>query len=68
MAKKLHFYYTFTPGTNIPVLPYEDFHKSNPDFVLLYAWNHKDEIIKKEKSFMNNSRKWITYIPNIEIF
>lgn len=59
---------TYTPGTNIPVLSYSNFHKSNPDYVLLYAWNHKDEIIKKEKKFMAENRKWITYIPKVEIF
>ncbi len=59
---------TFTPGTNIPVVPYDGFHKSDPDYVLLYAWNHKEEILKKEKSFMSNNRKWISYIPKVEIF
>ena len=59
---------TFTPGTNIPVVPYDGFHKSDPDYVLLYAWNHKEEILKKEKPFMSNNRKWISYIPKVEIF
>lgn len=59
---------TYAPGTNIPVLPYDNFHKSKPDYVLLYAWNHKEEIMKKEKDFMSNNRKWITYIPKVEIF
>ena len=59
---------TYAPGTNIPVLSYDNFHKSKPDYVLLYAWNHKEEIMKKEKEFMSNNRKWITYIPKVEIF
>ena len=39
----------YSPGVHIPVLPYEQFHESNPDYVLLFAWNHAIEIMKKEK-------------------
>ena len=57
----------FSPGAHIPVLPYEEFRDSNPDYVLLFAWNHAVEIMKKEESFMSQGRKWITYIPQVEI-
>ena len=60
--------YKFSPGAHIPVLPYEKFRESNPDYVLLFAWNHADEIIEKEKSFMNENRYWIKYIPSVQIF
>ena len=56
-----------SPGAHIPVLPYEQFHASNPDYVLLYAWNHAREIMDKEKSYMINSRHWITYIPSVKV-
>jgi methylation protein EvaC len=58
---------TFSPGVHIPVLPYEQFHESNPDYVLLFAWNHAIEIIKKEKDYMSNGKHWITYIPEVKI-
>ena len=57
----------FSPGVHIPVLPYDEFYESNPDFVLLFAWNHAEEIMKKEKEYMSNGRQWITYIPSVEI-
>ena len=57
----------FSPGMHIPVLPYEQFHDSNPDYVLLFAWNHAVEIMKKEKDYMSNGRHWITYIPKVEV-
>jgi len=57
----------FSPGVHIPVLSYEQFHKSNPDYVLLFAWNHAAEIMKKEKYYMSNGKHWITYIPKVEI-
>ncbi len=57
----------FSPGMHIPVLPYEQFHESDPDYVLLFAWNHAVEIMKKEEDYMSNSKHWITYIPKVEI-
>jgi methylation protein EvaC len=56
-----------SPGAHIPVLPYEQFRESNPDYVLLFAWNHSAEIMKKEQDFMTNGRHWITYIPKVEV-
>jgi methylation protein EvaC len=57
----------FSPGTHIPVLPYDQFRISDPDYVLLFAWNHAEEIMKKESDYMGNRRKWITYIPNVMV-
>ncbi len=60
-------HFTFSPGVKIPVLPYEKFRESNPDYVLLFAWNHAIEIFEKEKDYMNDGKKWITYIPEVRI-
>jgi methylation protein EvaC len=57
----------YSPGAHIPVLPYDQFRKSNPDYVLLFAWNHAEEIMKKETDYMNSNRHWITYIPEVKV-
>ena len=56
-----------SPGAHIPVLPYNQFRESDPDYVLLFAWNHATEIMKKESDYMGNNRHWITYIPNVKV-
>ena len=56
-----------SPGAHIPVVPYNQFRQSNPDYVLLFAWNHTTEIMKKEIDYMGNNRHWITYIPNVKV-
>ena len=56
-----------SPGAHIPVLPYDQFRQSNPDYVLLFAWNHATEIMKKESDYMVHDRHWITYIPNVKV-
>ena len=57
----------YSPGAHIPVLPYDQFRESDPDYVLLFAWNHAQEIMKKESDYMGNKRHWITYIPNVKV-
>jgi methylation protein EvaC len=57
---------TLSPGMHIPVLPYDQFRDSNPDYVLLFAWNHSTEIMEKEKEFMKH-RKWIIYVPEVKV-
>jgi len=56
-----------SPGAHIPVLPYDQFRESNPDYVLLFAWNHATEIMKKERDYMGSDRHWITYIPKVKV-
>jgi len=59
---------TYSPGAHIPVLPYEQFRESQPDYVLLFAWNHAKEIMEKEKEHIEqNGIKWILYVPNVEV-
>ena len=52
----------FLPGTKIKVLRYKKL-KDNKMYVFLGAWNFYKEIQKKEKSFYNNSGKFITHVP-----
>ena len=50
----------FTPGTHIPVVNYNKFKKSNYKYVFLFAWNHRKEIMRKEKDRKNT--KWFTHL------
>ncbi len=56
-----------TPGTHIPVKPYEEFSKNPPGHALLFAWNHATEIFEKEQDFKKRGGKWITFVPRVEI-
>jgi methylation protein EvaC len=52
----------YSPGMHIPIVSIEHFRKDNPDAVYLFAWNHKDEIFKKEN--LNSSKKinWFSHV------
>jgi methylation protein EvaC len=56
-----------TPGSHIPVKPYEEFSKNYPDYALLYAWNHSEEIFAKEEEFRKKGGKWIYFVPKVEV-
>jgi methylation protein EvaC len=56
-----------TPGTHIPVRPPAAFADPYPDYALLFAWNHAEEIMAKERAFRDNGGKWILYVPDVHI-
>lgn len=56
-----------TPGTHIPVRPPEAFTSAYPDYALLLAWNHAEEIMAKETGFREAGGSWITYVPEVRI-
>jgi methylation protein EvaC len=56
-----------TPGTHIPVVPYSDFTSKQPDFAVLFAWNHAEEIMAKEKGFTTQNKKFIVYVPKVQV-
>ena len=49
-----------TPGKHIPVKDYSKF-IPHPDISVLFAWNHKKEIMEKERDYKG---KWITHLYN----
>ena len=53
-----------SPGAHIPVISSEEFKINPPDMCLLFGWNHKNEILEKEKNFASNGGKWISHIEN----
>lgn len=57
----------FSPGMHIPVLPHAEFAQRPPDYALLFAWNHADEIMAKERGFTAGGGKWIRYVPSVGV-
>ncbi len=49
----------FSPGTHIPIVDMKHFNENIPDVAYLFAWNHKNEIFKKEKNYKG---KWFSHV------
>ena len=57
----------FSPGKHIPIVSIEKFKNDDPDYILLFAYNHAKEIMEKEQDFSDRGGKWILYVPNLQI-
>lgn len=55
------------PGSHLPVRPPEAFADPYPDYALLFAWNHADEIMAKEQGFRAAGGRWIRYVPDVSV-
>ncbi len=49
----------YFPGKKIKIIDYKNFKKIQPKYCFLFAWNHYNEIFKKEKK---NNIKWLCHI------
>ena len=56
-----------SPGMHIPVVPSETFKSSPPDYAVLLAWNHAEEIMAKEEGYVAAGGKWIVHVPEVKV-
>lgn len=57
----------FSPGAHIPVRHHDYFSANYPEYALLFAYNHAQEIMGKEQAFMDSGGKWIVYVPEVKV-
>lgn len=55
------------PGSRIPVCSPEEGTARRPDYFLLLAWNYAEEIIRKERRFLEDGGRFIVPIPEPRI-
>ena len=58
---------SYTPGTLIPIISEEEAKKMKPDYFLVLPWHFKDNILSREKEYLENGGKFIFPLPEIEI-
>jgi SAM-dependent methyltransferase len=56
------------PGSRISVYKPEKIIETKPDFVVIFPWNLKDEIIKQHAYIYEWNAKFVTAIPKLNIF
>ena len=49
----------YSPGMHIPIKDMNYFHNNYTNCVYLFAWNHKEEILNKEKNFKG---QWFSHV------
>ncbi|MEU4579641.1 class I SAM-dependent methyltransferase [Nonomuraea sp. NPDC023979] len=54
-------------GSHIPVVAPSVFAESDADHAILFAWNHAEEIMAKERAFAERGGRWVLYVPEVHI-
>ncbi|MEQ8352759.1 MAG: class I SAM-dependent methyltransferase [Leptospiraceae bacterium] len=57
----------FTPGTGIPIISEEEAKAMKPDYFLVLPWHFKNNILEREKDYLDAGGKFIFPLPEIEI-
>lgn len=55
----------YSPGVHIPISDRNDPSLAAPDLYFLAAWNHREEIMSKEKNLLSRGVKFITHVPRV---
>jgi hypothetical protein len=58
----------FLPGVHIKVVDELEIRKTKPDFIVILPWNLKDEISNQLSYIRDWDAKFVTAVPNMEIF
>jgi SAM-dependent methyltransferase len=57
----------FIPGVRVPVVSPQLARTKPPDYYLLLAWNFREEILAKEKEFLDNGGRFVVPFPHPEV-
>lgn len=57
----------YTPGTHIPVVPFDKIAQSKPNYILLLAWNFAEPLMKKLSNFEKSDGRFIIPVPEAKI-
>lgn len=58
---------SYTPGTLIPIISEVEAKEMKPDYFLVLPWHFKENILAREREFLENGGKFIFPLPEIEI-
>lgn len=58
----------YTPGTHIPIFSEDRIYEIHPDYILILAWNFKNEIMRKNLKFKRQGGRFIVIDNEVELY
>ncbi len=58
----------YLPGTHIPILPPDAARETKPDYLLILAWNLKDEIMKQMSFIREWGGQFVVPLPDVTVY
>ena len=56
------------PGSHIPILPPAEIERRKPDYIIIFPWNIRAEVVKQLVNVREWQGKFVVAIPALEIF
>lgn len=61
--RNVHKHGLYMPGTHIPIRPTETLLEDRPDYVLLLAWNYRDEVLRQQAEYLERGGRFVVPVP-----
>jgi hypothetical protein len=65
--RNVHKHGLFMPGVHLPIRGPEHLGAERPDYVLLLAWNYRDEVIAQQQEYLSGGGRFIVPVPVPEV-
>ena len=57
----------YLPGSHIPIVPADRLDQARPDYVLIFPWNIRDEIMQELEQVRSWGGRFVTAVPGLHI-
>lgn len=59
--------YKYMPGSRIPITPEDQLKQSKPDYVVIFPWNLRDEILDQIRYVRDWGGQFVTVVPELTV-
>jgi hypothetical protein len=65
--RNVHKHGLHMPGVHLPIHAPERLLDDMPDYVLLVAWNYRDEVMRQQQEYLRRGGRFVVPVPAPEV-